>query len=170
MPPTLKPNGPCVSCENVLDPAAECNGHVVRYGAENYAKLGFLPESDNDQLSASITLEYATADFAISRFAGAVGDQDLSAALSSRSSSWLRLWDSSSRHIRPRMTDGTWMSPFHPESGLGFTEGNSEQYSWLVPYNLGGLLERMGERPKCARVSTTFFRNSMPAAHHPICI
>lgn len=129
---------------NALDPSASCNGHEIRFGADDYAKLGFLPETANDQLSASITLEYAAADFAIARFAKSANDLGLYDALFVRSGSWLNLWDPSSRHIRPKTANGMWLSPFDPASGLGFTEGNSEQYSWLVPYDLGGVVARMG--------------------------
>ena len=34
--------------------------------------------------------------------------------------------------------------PFDPASGEGWVEGNGAQYTWMVPYDLGGLITAMG--------------------------
>jgi predicted alpha-1,2-mannosidase len=60
------------------------------------------------------------------------------------------LLDPETRWIRPRNADGSWyqgdtplgFDPAHEETG--FQEGNSWQYSWLVPHDPRGLFDRMG--------------------------
>ncbi|MCE1198781.1 MAG: glycoside hydrolase family 92 protein, partial [Marinilabiliales bacterium] len=43
-----------------------------------------------------------------------------------------------------RDSAGDWMTPFSPEDGVGFQEGNGWIYTWYVPQDVYGLIERMG--------------------------
>ncbi len=142
---------------NALDPNASCNGHEIRYAAETYLHQGYLPLNSSDELAASITLEFVTSDFAISQFAKARGDDQLAQILLAKSSSWQSLWDPGTRHIRPKLEDGSWLSPFDPASQKGFTEGNGEQYNWLVPFNLGAIVQGVGgDRAASERLDSFF--------------
>jgi len=50
-----------------------------------------------------------------------------------RSANWRKLFDPDTRYIRPRMADGSFMQKFTSSSADGFVEGNTAQYTWMVP-------------------------------------
>ncbi len=127
------------------DPALSCNGHKTRPGLAEYLKEGFVPEGASGVWgSASTTLEYATADFAIARFARAVGDTKTSKEFLSRSAAWKNLFDPLTGYLRPKDKSGAWLPHFNASSGTGFVEGNSAQYTWMVPFDFSGLVESLG--------------------------
>ncbi|HTV24032.1 MAG TPA: GH92 family glycosyl hydrolase, partial [Polyangiaceae bacterium] len=66
-----------------------------RAGLEQWLELHYL---DN----ASVSLEYAMADFAIARFADALGEASLRDEYMTRSAWWQESWDPLSGYIRPR--------------------------------------------------------------------
>jgi predicted alpha-1,2-mannosidase len=119
-------------------------------------KLGYLPV-DKDDIAASRTLEYASDDFAITQFARAQGDTADYAALMKRAGNWQNLLDPETKWIRPRNADGTWQQGFdalhsQPRAAnapdwigpTGFQEGNSPQYSFMVPFDFENLVDAMG--------------------------
>src|SRR6266511_1529633 len=67
-----------------------------RSGLERWLDLHYL---DN----ASVSLEYAVADFAIARFADALGDASLRDTYMTRSSWWQESWDPASGYLLPRV-------------------------------------------------------------------
>jgi predicted alpha-1,2-mannosidase len=115
----------------------------IREGLEDYLKMGYVP-FNTSLPSASITLEYANADFAIAQFARALGDSENYDTFIQRSDNWQNIFNTSSGYIQPRNRNGSWTSNFTPASQESFEEGNSAQYSWMVPYNLRGLFDKMG--------------------------
>lgn len=123
---------------------------------EDYLKLGYVP-SDKDTSSASRTLEYASDDFAISQFAKALGHDDIAARFLKQSENWKNLLDPETHWIRPRLSSGDWLPGFDPDKSLpkrsnapvptdqmGFEEGNTWQYSFMVPFDYPALFAAMG--------------------------
>ncbi|HEY2472729.1 MAG TPA: GH92 family glycosyl hydrolase [Terracidiphilus sp.] len=122
-----------------------------------YMRLGYAPV-DKDRIGASRTLEYASDDFAVAQFAKAVGREDVYGQFLKRSENWKTLIDPETHWIRPRNEDGSWMKGFDPETSmpkryvgagpegdqLGFEEGNTWQYSFMVPFDYPALFEAMG--------------------------
>jgi predicted alpha-1,2-mannosidase len=119
-------------------------------------KLGYVPV-DKDSTAASRTLEYAADDFAIAQFARARGDSADFAALTKRAGNWQNLLAPETRWIRPRNADGTWLQGFDADRSLpkrpdapvssdqdGFEEGNSWQYSFMIPFDYARLIPAMG--------------------------
>lgn len=94
--------------------------------------------------SAATTLEYGVADFALAAFAAQQGDDTTCRAAVARSRGWSLLLDPETRHVRPRYADGSYLTPFDPASGEGFTEGNAAQYTWMVPHDVAGLAAALG--------------------------
>jgi predicted alpha-1,2-mannosidase len=92
----------------------------------------------------SETLEYALADFALAVMADSLGHTDDRDVLLQRARSYLNVLDPETRFVRPRGADGSWASPYFPESPQGFVEGTGWQYTWLVPHDLRGLFDAMG--------------------------
>jgi putative alpha-1,2-mannosidase len=60
-------------------------------------------------------------------------------------------------YIQNRNEDGTW-PPLDPASSNGFAEGSAAQYTWMVPFDLGGLVEAMGGRDRAGARLDAFFK------------
>ena len=134
------------------------NGYVERPGLATYLHLGYLPEMADSCIGgaipgASITLEWSVDDFAISRFADALGDSATAAEFQNRAQYWQNLFNPTTHYISPR--DAMGLFPDGPGvvdpaegcfSQLGFDEGNAEQYVWYVPQNIAGLVTALGGR------------------------
>lgn len=123
-------------------PGARAGRYHSREGLSDYLGPGYV--STRLQGSASITLEYATDDFAIARFSKALGKMRHYTTYMQRSQNWKHLFSAASGYIEPRNPDGSFLTPFDPTSTDGFVEGNGLQYSWMVPYDLRGLFKAMG--------------------------
>jgi predicted alpha-1,2-mannosidase len=114
------------------------DGNTVRSGLSDYINLGYVSGS------ASETLEYASADFALSQFAKALGDTNKYNTYLARSGNWRNLFNSATGYIQPRNADGTWVTNITASSQTGYTEGSAAQYTWLVPFNVRGLIGALG--------------------------
>lgn len=132
--------------------ATETENNRERPFLADYLKLGYVP-SEKDRISASRTLEYVSDDFAIAQFAKAIGDQDTAAHFLKQSQNWKNLLDPETRMIRPRLSDGSWLQGFDAERSLpkangsdqrGFEEGNTYQYTFMLPFDYPDLFAAMG--------------------------
>jgi predicted alpha-1,2-mannosidase len=132
-------------------PGTTSDGFEVRKGLDEYMKLGYVPGA------ASVTLEYCNADFALSQFAGALGDQQTCVTLQNRSQNWKNLFNDSTGLIRPRNADGSWAEVFSPTNKKGFVEGTPSQYTWMVNFNLNGLIKKLGGDKKALARLDHFF-------------
>jgi predicted alpha-1,2-mannosidase len=122
---------------------AQVSGHTARENLTDYLNLGYVASNHNGE-SAAVTLEYANADFAIAQFAQALGDTDLYNTYLQRSQDWKNLYDPATGYITPRDSSGNFQPNFSPTSGSGFAEGDSAQYTWMIPYDFRGLFDAMG--------------------------
>jgi predicted alpha-1,2-mannosidase len=118
--------------------------------------------------STSTTLEYAIADFAISRLALARGDRSTAARLTRRAGTWRTLVNAASRSIQPRLADGAFMPGFTPAADDSFVEGSGAQYAWLVPHDPAGLFASMGGTAAARSRLDGFFEelNAGPESEH----
>lgn len=118
---------------------------VGREGVEYYNRLGYVPYDVGINENAARTLEYATADFSLSRFAAALGKTDDAKLYAERAQNYRKLYDSQSGWMRGRNKDGSWETPFNPYRwGDAFTEGNALHYTWAVMQDTQGLIDLMG--------------------------
>src|SRR5205814_6246526 len=102
--------------------------------------------TDTVDAAAARTLEYCTDDFAIAQLAGALGETEKHKTYLARAQNWRSLFSAEAGgYIVPRDHGGSPISTFHPASQEGFCEGSAAQYVWMVPFNLRGLFEAMGE-------------------------
>jgi predicted alpha-1,2-mannosidase len=106
--------------------------------------------------SASVTLEYCSADFALSQFARALGDTT-NVVFLQRSGNWRNLFNTNTGYIQPRNSDGTWVTNITPTTQTGFTEGSTAQYLWMVPFNVRGLFDALGGNSNTVSRLDTFF-------------
>lgn len=106
---------------------------------------------------ASTTLEYATADFALSTFAGALGDQVGARRFRQRAQNWRSLFNPATGYLQPRSLHGAFLAGFSPAETTGWVEGNAAQYTWMVPFNIRGLLRCLGGNLKAVQRLDDFF-------------
>ncbi len=129
-------------------------GYVERPGIATYLELGYAPQTFG--AGASITLEWSVDDFAIARFADALGDAATAAEFQNRAQYWQNLFNPTTRYISPRDARGFFPpGPGYVDSPFGFgqegyDEGNAEQYVWWVPHNVAGLVTALGGRSAVA--------------------
>ncbi|MGH7979617.1 MAG: GH92 family glycosyl hydrolase, partial [Limisphaerales bacterium] len=116
----------------------------------DYLKLGYVPENQEGGYgNVSMTLEYASADFALSRFASALGDPADSAMLLRHAQNWRNLYNPKTGYIQMRRRNGEWAPGFVNnddtyDHDTAYVEGTAGQYLWMVPFNYKGLAEAMG--------------------------
>ncbi len=112
----------------------------------DYVKLGYVP-ADKEPESVSKTLEYAFDDWTLTRMAEAMGRTDTAATFYKRAENWRNVFNAKTGFAQPRLANGQFREPFSPATagaGSGFTEGNSWQYSWYEPQDVGGLIRELG--------------------------
>ncbi|MGW4565252.1 lectin [Streptomyces sp. NPDC004561] len=162
-----------------FDTAAALRGMVAeattaggnRPGLNHLEQLGWLPRNAtygccNYYGPVSTTLEYDSADFAVSALAGALGDRTDQQRFVNRAQNWQNLFDFGSGFVQPRDASGTWTAGFSPTSGKYFVEGDSWQYTPMVPFNLGGLAAAMGGTTATARFLDTDLSSLTGAGGH----
>jgi predicted alpha-1,2-mannosidase len=139
----------------------------VREGFSGFSSSGYVAaDSGTTPYSASVTLEYSNDDFAIAQFARALGDTKDYDLFLGQSGSWQNLFNNASGYIQPRNQNGSWAANFDPTSDNGFQEGDSAQYTWMVPFDLSGLFARMGgDSTAVSRLDSFFTKlNDGPAS------
>ncbi|MFD0070590.1 glycoside hydrolase domain-containing protein, partial [Streptomyces sp. NPDC127574] len=70
------------------------------------------------------TLEYNTADFAISALAGALGDTGHQKTYANRAQGWRNVLNPASGFVEPRNGGGSWTGGFDPTSGTDMVEAD----------------------------------------------
>ncbi len=129
-----------------------------RNGAEAYNKLGYVP-ADLFGGSAAKTLEYAYADFCISKLAAALKRpvHEIDTFLK-RAGYYKNIFDTNHKLMRGRKADGTFEKDFNPfRWGFEFVEGNSWHYSWSVFQDFEGLSRLMGGHKMLERMLDSVF-------------
>ncbi|TNF42215.1 MAG: glycoside hydrolase family 92 protein, partial [Bacteroidetes bacterium] len=108
---------------------------------------GFIP-ADSTVESVAMALEYAIDDWCIAAMAEAMGKTEDAELFSKRAKYYEFYFDKDIKFMRGKMADGSWRTPFNPISSQhredDFCEGNSWQYTWLVPHDVEGLIEIHG--------------------------
>jgi predicted alpha-1,2-mannosidase len=127
-----------------------------------YLFVGYVPNFKGSwNYSVSMTLEYSTADFAVSRFCLAAGDDANARRFAARSQDVYNLLDPQTGYLRPRTRDGVWVSPFSPAQEDGFNEGNSAQYTWCATQDMARLVRGMGGASAAERKLDSFFSRTL---------
>ena len=132
-------------------------------GLGYYMDLGFIPENKSSN-SASKTLEFAYDDWCIAQFAKSIQQDSIYNIYAKRAQNFTHIFDPSTGFIRPKNSDGTFVSPFDPLSthGQGFIEGNAWNYSLYVPHNVPQLVSLMGGKKKMETYLDSLFFMNLP--------
>ena len=118
-------------------------GCLVRPDLSDWLSKGFMPGR------GSLNLEYANDDFAISQLAFALGKQEEYQTYLKRSGNWKNIFEphhADGGHFVSSNLIGSILLFFNFHGGLfcGFEEGNSLQYTWVLPYRYPELFGMMG--------------------------
>lgn len=121
---------------------------VGRLGAKYYNDLGYVPYNVGINENVARTLEYAYADFCISKLGKELGrPAEETEKFAKRAMNYKNVFDPGRKLMRGKNLDGGFQSPFSPYKwGDAFTEGNSWHYTWSVFQDINGLIGLMGGR------------------------
>jgi len=128
-----------------------------------YSLVGWCPADQQDG-SASKTLEYAYDDFAGSVLARRLGHDAEADLLDARGrAAYANIWRPTDRFFDGRNADGTFVEPF-AEFGWGdqWVEGDAWQYRFFVPWDAMGLAALFGGVEPFVQELTRFFEGSVP--------
>jgi predicted alpha-1,2-mannosidase len=142
-----------------------------RDGLADYLNLGYVPEGGEQggYGPVSMTQEYASADFGLSQFAAALGDEADSTMLLQHAQNWRNLYNPETGYIQLRQRDGSWTSGFTNNVGSYgppshqkhaetiYVEGTAGQYLWMEPFNYKGLADAMGGEDAAVKRLDAFF-------------
>lgn len=116
-------------------------------GIPTFNKKGFL-EIDDESESVSKSLEYGYDNWCIAQIAKQLDKKEDVDLYLKRSLAYKNLFNKTNGFICPRR-NGNWLIPFYPsEINNHFTEGNSWQYSFYAPHDIGGLIKLHGGTKK----------------------
>ncbi|WP_433893751.1 lectin [Streptomyces sp. CA-111067] len=120
-----------------------------RPGLNYLSSPGYMPHDGsygccNFYGPVATTLEYDTADFALSAMAGRLGDSANQKTYANRAQDWRNVLNPASGFVEPRNANGSWTGGFDPTSGTDMVEADSWIYTGMVPFDVGGLAKAKG--------------------------
>lgn len=135
---------------------------------EVYDKYGYYPYDLIKLESVSRTLECGFDDYCAALMAKELGKDEDYDFFMKRSEYYKNLYDSESKAMRPKDSEGNWLSPFdpyelaHADSSIGghYTEGNALQYTWHVMQDVEGLIEVLGGKESAGELLDYFFNTT----------
>ena len=136
-------------------------------GIEYYIQRGYIPEGRNVHgpfhvSGAAQTLEYAYDDWCLSQMAKVLNKENDYQLFIKRAQNYRNLFDPSTRFMRPRNVDGSWLKPFNPLLLKGWCEANAWQYTWYVPHDVQGLIQLMGGAAAFTQKLNFAFEKAVP--------
>jgi len=137
---------PDIAFRALLKDAREDSGtqRYGRAGLSTYAQRGYVA-GDEIEHSVARTLDYSHCDYAVDRFARAIGRSEQTTDLARRALSYRNVFDRRTGFFRGRLTDGKWREPFSPISwSVDYIEGSAWQYAFSVPHDAAGLISLHG--------------------------
>lgn len=126
----------------------------LRPDNDDYLSLGYVPLREKFDNSVSHALEYYIADNALSRLAKELGKTDDAKRYYARSLGYKHYYSREYGMLRPKLPDGTFLSPFDPKQGEnfepvpGFHEGSAWNYTLYVPHDVYGYAHLLGGKQK----------------------
>ena len=138
--------------------------HKLKSNWENYMKYGYLPTDLTESESVSSSLESMYDDYCATDMARLMSKKDDEKYFARRSQFYKNLFDKQTQFMRPRLSDGSWKTPFDPSNlahaesiGGDYTEGNAWQYTWQVQHDIPGLIKLFGgEKPFLKKLDQFF--------------
>ena len=135
-----------------------------KYDLHRFINLNYVPYEDtvisngwSFNFGASHTLEYAFSSYAVAQMAKNLGKTEDYEKLMIQADYWKNIFDDETKFIRPKLPNGVFIKDFDPMKPWdGFQEGNAYQFTWFVPHDPAGLIEKMGLDVFNQRLEKTF--------------
>lgn len=129
-------------------------------GLDLVKEYGYMPaNSDNETVAKG--LEYAIADGSAALMFEKMGKTEDAEYFKKRGQNYRNYFEPMVGFMRGRVSETEWRTPFDPFKSAhrndDFCEGNSWQYTWLVPQDVPGLVELQGGRDKFLAKLDEFF-------------
>ena len=118
------------------------NGAMVpRLNSQKQEIRPYLTEYiNNGHTFASMMLEYTSSDFAIGQFAlQALNKKNDAKLFIDRSQNWNNIYNPKINWLNSKYPNNVWKDITHD-----WREGTYKNYFWMVPYNLRGLIDKIG--------------------------
>jgi predicted alpha-1,2-mannosidase len=130
-----------------------------RFGYEYYNKLGYIPADVKVDQNVARSLEYAYNDWCIYEFGKALGKPEAETAIyATRAMNYKNLFDPSTKLMRGKKTDGSFVADFDPSAwSREYTEGNAWHWSFCVFHDPQGLINLMGGNKSFVSMLDTVF-------------
>ena len=131
--------------------------NLLRSDNDDYLRLGYVPLRGKYDNSVSHALEYYVADHALSILADSLGQKEEARRFYKQSLGYKNYFDPATKTLRPKLPDGSFLSPYNPELGKnfepnpGFHEGCAWNYAFFVPHDIPGLVRLHGGREAFVR-------------------
>ncbi len=122
----------------------------LRPDNDDYLALGYVPLRKPYDNSVSHALEYYVADWNLAKLAKTLRKEDDYERFYIQSMGYKNYFDKEYGMIRPKLPDGSFLTPFDPKQGEnfapspGFHEGSAWNYTFYVPFDTKGLIKLMG--------------------------
>jgi predicted alpha-1,2-mannosidase len=117
---------------------------IGRDAAAEYHQIGYVSAPNHGEATAK-TLEYCYDDFCAMQMAKLAGEKADEAFFGKTIFNYKNVYDASTRFMRGRKSDGSWMPNFDPTAwGGAFIEGCAWHYHWSVFHDVQGLINLMG--------------------------
>lgn len=154
--------------------AMQTQHNPLRPGLQEYIEKGYVSVNSGIAGPVSVTQEYNMADFAIAQLARKLGKKQDAAIFGERAVSYRKLYDDTTKLLRPKMTNGDFYAPFDPYAGanfqknIGYIEGNAFQYAFMCAHDINALMHLMGGKKDFAKgLESIFTNNQFDMANEP---
>ena len=146
---------------------ANIEGGTRPYISE-YIEKGYIssPQVDSPNVETkgkagvAKTLEYAFDDYAVAQLSKALKDTTNYRILMARSKNYRNVFDPTTRFMRGRLSNGTWVENFNPEYPYYeymYREANAWQVSFFAPQDMVGLVSLYGGKKSFEAKLDSFF-------------
>jgi predicted alpha-1,2-mannosidase len=136
-------------------------GSPIRGLQSGYVSRGYIDTDPSD------SLEYSASDFAVAKFAQALGNTGSYNTHITRAQFWRNVFNTESSYVHMHNADGSWPWPLDPANPSGYTEGNASQYTWMVTYNYASMINLMGGPPTAIQRLNHHFQQLNGGLSHP---
>lgn len=153
--------------EAMYKSATWTDGNLMRPDNDDYARQGYVPLREQFDNSVSHALEYYLADYSLSVFAEGLKKSSDAKLFKNRSLQYKKYFDPAFEMLRPKLPNGSFLTPFDPMQGAdfqpspGFHEGNAWNYTFYVPHDIPGLSKLMGGKEKFINKLQYVFDNKL---------
>ncbi|MCL5283679.1 MAG: GH92 family glycosyl hydrolase [Armatimonadetes bacterium] len=154
--------------KDATEPAPPGHPYAGETGITYLNRLGYIPYNRIGYGAVSQTEEDCYAYSALALLSSELGNSGNARIMAHRALLYRNLFDPKTGFIRPKAANGSWLSPFNPNSGHGYVEGSGWEYLWFVPQDVAGLIHLLGgDKPFNAKLDEFFNGHHYDPSNEP---